>query len=1045
MRFTRTRLLLLLILCASSLWGQGGINIDTDVEGSRWPAFGTDSGSANAYVVTTVAYVPSLRVGSEIQFFPVASNSGASTLVVNGSSAIPIKKLGSTALASGDIVSGQLVIVDYDGTNFQMVGAGTAAGPATREQMIYATDYGVTGNGRFVWDATLSNGSSTVTCPNSDCNFTSADIGKIIFATNDSPYGYYYQTTSTVVLPQGTITAVGGANSITVSTTATANQTGNAVLVWGSDDSSALASAWAATVAECGSLQLPGQNPSGTGPAVMLVQSAQLNTATASGVGTLATCSIGSEGNRSGLGIRGVDQNATFIVPTPSFNFSSCTYGHSAKACFFTVADGLNISNLTLWGAGYSNPSSASTNVIWEVNPIAAINSATSGNESLERVTIMGWGAGSAGIGTGILFDGGTVLTNQVTSDGAGEVGCKVVGPQTFWNLVCFDNYKGNLWVASTYPVVSHAGVYGTVTKNDNTVGIISVTGSGAFYSFGDTIGDTLGPYEFNGVMVGLAPGGGTSTGSSAYLFGSTLDIGTSPSGAAAYTVSGNTIYASASYFHGAGSSGYGVYNSGVFNDLGGNTFAGTTAFFGNAVQTDFRVPGADYVLLSTAANVEQWKQINGGSSCGDGTHAVNYTPGTGFGCQSLTGGASGGANVQTTSYTLTSGDSGKLVVMNCSSACTVTLYGSPTSTYAASIVSIGSTTATVSLNSLNFNGAASVPVLIKYRPVSLWSDGSNYFGTAPEAAGSNVTITPTSNAETYAATSSGGSGGGVNVQTSSYTLVSGDAGKLVIMNCSSACTVTMYGSPSSTFWGAIVTIGSSTATVSLNSLNFNGFSTVPVLNNYQPLTFWSDGANYFGNGGLIAGSNVTFTPASQGMTIAATAGSGSGSLILVESHTASSSASLNFTSCISSTYDDYQIELINVLPATNTTAPWLRMSTNGGSSYDSGTNYASWYRYTGTSAGDSGGAAQTEVILFGNIANAGAGISGTVKLYNPNQSSVQKPVQFDLVNAQTSNTFRAMGGGQYTVTGSSVNAFQFLFSSGNIASGTIRCYGIAH
>ena len=57
-----------------------------------------------------------------------------------------------------------------------------------------------------------------------------------------------------------------------------------------------------------------------------------------------------------------------------------------------------------------------------------------------------------------------------------------------------------------------------------------------------------------------------------------------------------------------------------------------------------------------------------------------------------------------------------------------------------------------------------------------------------------------------------------------------------------------------------------------------------------------------------------------------------SNGLVLLEQHTASSSATLDFTASITSAYDDYLIELVNVVPATNTVDLYMRVSTDGGS-----------------------------------------------------------------------------------------------------------------
>ena len=94
-----------------------------------------------------------------------------------------------------------------------------------------------------------------------------------------------------------------------------------------------------------------------------------------------------------------------------------------------------------------------------------------------------------------------------------------------------------------------------------------------------------------------------------------------------------------------------------------------------------------------------------------------------------------------------------------------------------------------------------------------------------------------------------GGAGlSGTNVQTGNYTLTSSDNAKLVIMNCSSACTATLYASPSSVYFTEIISIGAIQAAVSLNSKTYNGASTAPTLNNQIPLLLWSDGTNYYGN-----------------------------------------------------------------------------------------------------------------------------------------------------------------------------------------------------
>lgn len=81
----------------------------------------TDSGSANAYVVTCDDQITSLQDGQIIKFNASAANTGASTLRFKNSLALDethtIRRIdGSTDLLYGDITAGEVVII-YDGVS----------------------------------------------------------------------------------------------------------------------------------------------------------------------------------------------------------------------------------------------------------------------------------------------------------------------------------------------------------------------------------------------------------------------------------------------------------------------------------------------------------------------------------------------------------------------------------------------------------------------------------------------------------------------------------------------------------------------------------------------------------------------------------------------------------------------------------------------------------------------------------------------------------------------------------------------------------------
>lgn len=179
------------------------------------------------------------------------------------------------------------------------------------------------------------------------------------------------------------------------------------------------------------------------------------------------------------------------------------------------------------------------------------------------------------------------------------------------------------------------------------------------------------------------------------------------------------------------------------------------------------------------------------------------------------------------------------------------------------------------------------------------------------------------------------------------------------------------------------------------------------------------------------------------------------GGLVLLESHTASTSSSLDFVTrnatgqsgaAFQSDYDTYRFELVMVVPAADATLNLL-VSSNGGSSWAS-----SNYKYTGVTANDAGttGAGgvstgtTTAYVSGGLEATNSAGVSGSMELYNPLSTSAGK-MFVNSLGAQISNGFwyRQASMIFYNST-TAINAVRFVLDTGNIATGTIRLYGVA-
>lgn len=206
------------------------------------------------------------------------------------------------------------------------------------------------------------------------------------------------------------------------------------------------------------------------------------------------------------------------------------------------------------------------------------------------------------------------------------------------------------------------------------------------------------------------------------------------------------------------------------------------------------------------------------------------------------------------------------------------------------------------------------------------------------------------------------------------------------------------------------------------------------------------------------ASNDMKFTCTTAGVCSWATdqTGGGGGGGVLVETQTASNSASVNFTSCISSTYDTYKIEIINLRFENDSIYLMMRMSTDGGSSYDSTADiYGSALWGTSQLGGGAGGSDNTlDHLRFWSLGpgadtgNAAYASNVSMTLWNPTSTTYYKFIgghsQFIESNDLYVATF--FSGGYKNTT--AVNAFQFLASDagtgGDIATGTFRCYGVA-
>ena len=177
------------------------------------------------------------------------------------------------------------------------------------------------------------------------------------------------------------------------------------------------------------------------------------------------------------------------------------------------------------------------------------------------------------------------------------------------------------------------------------------------------------------------------------------------------------------------------------------------------------------------------------------------------------------------------------------------------------------------------------------------------------------------------------------------------------------------------------------------------------------------------------------------------------GKMTLLQTQTASSSASISFTSNIDSTYPIYLFKFISIHPATDNVSFSFQASTNGGSSYGVTLTSTFFNAYHNEAGSDNNLGYRTAEDLaqstsfqgFQNAYGNGNDESGVgfLHLFNPSDTTFVKHFIGTSSNYHSSNYAINNFVAGYFNTTSAIDAIQFKMSSGNIDSGTIKLYGI--
>lgn len=167
---------------------------------------------------------------------------------------------------------------------------------------------------------------------------------------------------------------------------------------------------------------------------------------------------------------------------------------------------------------------------------------------------------------------------------------------------------------------------------------------------------------------------------------------------------------------------------------------------------------------------------------------------------------------------------------------------------------------------------------------------------------------------------------------------------------------------------------------------------------------------------------------------------------LLVSEATASNNAVIDFT--LPTGYDYFELFIDHLIPQTNATSLFLRVSIDGGATFLAGATDYEVHR--NTLAGSGGTTYVPSFGLAAQIAPIGALIGNTsgrffrcsFRIFHPSDTTQNKNITGEFA-MQRSDGQPALGNISARVFNTSaVNAIRLLMNSGNIASGTFKLYG---
>jgi len=177
------------------------------------------------------------------------------------------------------------------------------------------------------------------------------------------------------------------------------------------------------------------------------------------------------------------------------------------------------------------------------------------------------------------------------------------------------------------------------------------------------------------------------------------------------------------------------------------------------------------------------------------------------------------------------------------------------------------------------------------------------------------------------------------------------------------------------------------------------------------------------------------------------------GALTLVSSQTASSSATIDFTSGIDSTYDSYVFKLINIHPSSNPGIISFQGTTDG-TNYNTtitSTVFRAYHNESGSSSAlqyavnfDQAQGTGLQNLDSGSGNASDKASSGTLQIFAPSSTTFVKHFIANFSNVNDGDFNHNVFVAGYFNTTSAITGIRFQMDSGNIDDGIIKMYGVA-